>query len=38
MTPSPRQDPDMLRDLREPSAATGGVFWRTKQQLMVFDA
>jgi cytochrome P450 len=31
-------DTDVLRDLRGPSAAAGGVFWRTERQLMVFDA
>jgi cytochrome P450 len=31
------EDPDMLRDLREPSAANGGVF-RRDEVLMVFDA
>ncbi|WP_370947038.1 cytochrome P450 [Amycolatopsis sp. cg5] len=31
-------DPDVLRDLRGPSAAAGGVFWQTERQLMVFDA
>jgi cytochrome P450 len=35
---SPPQDLDLLRDLREPSAASGGVFWRSERQLMVFDA
>lgn len=38
MKPSPPEDPDLLRDLREPSAASGGVFWRTDRLLMVFDA
>jgi len=31
------RDPDLLRSLREPSAASGGVFWRGERQLMVFD-
>jgi cytochrome P450 len=31
-------DTDVLRDLRGPSAAAGGVFWQTERQLMVFDA
>ncbi|NKE63917.1 cytochrome, partial [Lentzea sp. PSKA42] len=31
-------DMDVLRDLRGPSAAAGGVFWQTERQLMVFDA
>jgi hypothetical protein len=31
------EDPDMLRDLRAPSAANGGVF-RRDEALMVFDA
>jgi cytochrome P450 len=38
MTPLPQQDPDFLRDLRGPSVATGGVFWRNERQIMVFDA
>jgi cytochrome P450 len=37
MTTSAPRDPDLLRDLREPSAAAGGVFWRGNHQLMVFD-
>ena len=38
MKPSPPEDPDLLRDLRGPSAASGGVFWWTDRLLMVFDA
>jgi cytochrome P450 len=37
MTTSVPSDPDLLRDLREPSAASGGVFRRGEHQLMVFD-
>jgi cytochrome P450 len=33
-----REDPDLLRDLRTPSEASGGVFWRSERELMVFDA
>lgn len=38
MTHTPPQDPDLLRDLRAPSDASGGVFWQTDKQLIVFDA
>lgn len=38
MTTSQPDAPDALHDLRRPSAASGGVFWYSPRQLMVFDA
>ncbi|GIJ49657.1 cytochrome P450 [Virgisporangium aliadipatigenens] len=38
MTAAQERDPDLLRDLRAPSAEHDGVFWRNGGQLVVFDA
>jgi cytochrome P450 len=38
MASTTQQEVDLLRDLRGPSMASGGVFWRDDQKLMVFDA
>jgi cytochrome P450 len=38
MNHTPVQDLDLLRNLRGPSAESGGVFRRSERQLIVFDA